>query len=337
MNTDVTSLLQLTKGLGRVLLGLYGAGTLLVAALNLDGLEAPILGVVSLALMWAALIILTLPSTEPFDLPKSIAVLALTAAMAAVSTGNVADPGAAGYANWHLGAITFLLLVLALRGRRALAWIGFAILSLLTIGITALAGEPIASSINDLARQAGTLAIGTLFALVLRRASRTIAAIHDAQVVRSSRAASSYAAIQERSAQTIRLERDARPALERLLVDAPLSESERHELALLEEALRDSVRAPGFSGERLVGAVREARSRGIRVVLIDDRGRQINDHDRARAEQSIIDELRMTAAGTVTARLSPHDSGEIASILVDQYDHQHSVVVRSHTKDVVRR
>ena len=336
MNTDVTSILQLNKGLGRVLLALYGAGTLLVATLNLGNLKAPVLGIIALALMCAALVILTLTSTEPFDLPKSVAVLAITATMAVVSTGNAVNPGAPGYANWHLGAITFLLLVLALRGRRALAWIGFALLSALTISITLVAGLPVLGPINDLARQAGTLAIGTLFALVLRRASRTITAIHDAQIVRSNRAAASYAAIQERTAQTIRLERDARPALERLLIDEPLSDIERAELALLEDALRDSIRAPGFSGERLGSAVREARSRGIRVILVDDRGADINDHDRARAEQSLIDELRMTAAGTVTARLSPPDSGEIALIVVDQYDNQHSVVVRHHSKDVIR-
>ena len=335
MNTDVTSLLQLTKGLGRVLLGLYGAGTLLVAALNLDGLEAPILGVVSLALMWAALIILTLPSTEPFDLPKSIAVLALTAAMAAISTGNVSDPSAAGYSNWHLGAITFLLLVLALRGRRALAWIGFAILSLLTIGITALAGEPIASSINDLARQAGTLAIGTLFALVLRRASRTIAAIHDAQVVRSSRAASSYAAIQERSAQTIRLERDARPALDRILSGAPLSPEELRHFALLETTLRDGIRATGFSSERVAEATRQARERGLRVVLLDDRGSELVDGERSRVETALLEQLHATRGeGSITARLSPLDRDELATIVVEEDGEYRRVVVTSSGTEV---
>jgi len=336
MHAESSPVLRLNSGPGRILLAIYGSGTTLVALLNLGGLNSPVAGVISLALLWGALVVLALPGDDPLSLPLTSAVLAATTAITLLSSWNVASPNNPGYSAWHLGAVTIVFLVLALRGRRALAWAGFALLAVVTLCSTFGTGQLLLGAVNDLARQAGTLAIGTLFALVLRRAGRTIAAIHDAQLVRTGRAASTEAAARERAIQNDRLERDARPALERLLHPHPLSAAELQAIAMLEASLRDGIHAAGFSSPAVAGEVRIARERGVRVILVDDRGGELSDPDRALAETALVTELRMLHSGTVTARLSPAGSPEIASIVVSGDGLQHSVVVRRDSKEILR-
>jgi len=336
MHAESSPVLRLNSGPGRILLAIYGSGTTLVALLNLGGLNSPVAGVISVALLWGALVVLALPGDDPLSLPLTSAVLAATTAITLLSSWNVASPNNPGYSAWHLGAVTIVFLVLALRGRRALAWAGFALLAVVTLGSTFGTGQLLLGAVNDLARQAGTLAIGTLFALVLRRAGRTIAAIHDAQLVRTGRAASTEAAARERAIQNDRLERDARPALERLLHPHPLSAAELQAIAMLEASLRDGIHAAGFSSPAVAGEVRIARERGVRVILVDDRGGELSDSDRALAETALVTELRMLHSGTVTARLSPAGSPEIASIVVSGDGLQHSVVVRRDSKEILR-
>jgi len=337
MHAETSPVLRLNSNAGRILLAIYGAGTTLVAVLNLGGLVSPGAGLASLALLWAALVILVLPGNDPLSLPLTLAVLAAIAAITVLSSWNVATPDNPGYSAWHLGAVTIVLLVLALRGRRALAWAGFGFLAAVTLVSTLGTGQQPLGAVNDLARQAGTLAIGTLFALVLRRAGRTISAIHESLLVRTSREAATDAAVRERSIQNERLERDARPALERLLHPHPLSAAELQAIAMLEASLRDGIHAAGFSSPALVGEVRIARERGVRVILVDDRGHDLSDTDRELAETALITELRMLHTGTVTARLSPAGSPEIASIVVSGGGLQHSVIVRRDSKEILRQ
>ena len=336
MRVESSPVLRLNSRPGRILLAIYGAGTTLVALLNLGGLVSPVAGILSLALLWASLVVLALPGDDPLSLRLTTVVLAATTAISLLSSWNVADPANPGYSAWHLGAVTLVFLVLALRGRRALAWAGFGVLAVVTIVSTAGTGQSLLGAVNDVARQAGTLAIGTLFALVLRRAGRTITAIHDAQLVRTGREAATDAAARERAMQNDRLERDARPALERLLHPQPLNAAELQAIAMLEASLRDGIHAAGFSSAAVAGEVRIARERGVRVILVDDRGHELSDSDRLLAETALVTELRMLHSGTVTARLSPAGSPEIASIVVSGDGLQHSVIVRRDSKEILR-
>lgn len=336
MRVESSPVLRLNSRQGRILLAIYGAGTTLVAVLNLGGLVSPIAGIASLAFLWAALVILGLPGNDPLSLPLTLGVLGAIAVITVLSSWNVADPNNPGYSAWHLGAVTIVLLVLALRGRRALAWAGFALLAVVTIASTFGTGQNLVGAVNDIARQAGTLAIGTLFALVLRRAGRTIAAIHESLLVRTSREAATDAAARERSVQNERLEREARPALERLLHPQPLSAAELQAITMLEASLRDGIHAAGFSSPAVAYEVRIARERGVRVILVDDRGSDLSDADRTLAETALVTELRMLHSGTVTARLSPAGSPEIASIVVSGDGLQHSVIVKRDSREILR-
>jgi hypothetical protein len=327
VNTDITSILRLNDWAGRIVLVFYGIGTTAVAVLNLGGLIVPALGVVSLALLWFALIVLSRPDGEPFGRVPTRIVVACGAIITSLSCWNIVNVLDPGYATWHLGATTFLFLVLALRGRRGMAWTGFGILSAISLGASFFTGqEPIVVA-NDLARQAATLLIGTLFALVLRRSSQTISAIQNNQLTRTTIAAATAAATRERALQTARLERDARPALERILSETPLTDGERLEFALLESMLRDGIRAAGFSSDRIAAATKAARERGLQVVLLDDRGSELEEAELSHVEFALLQQLGSTAKGAITARLSPHDRAELATIVVEEGGEYRRVVV----------
>ena len=334
MNTDITSILRLNDWAGRVVLLFYGVGTTVVALLNLNGMKVPWLGLISLALLWLALFVLARPDREPFRLSSTLTVVGIVAMVTALSCWNIANTEHPGYATWPLGAMTFALLVLALRGRRGYAWIGFAVLAVISVVAAVLAHQQIPSVINDVVRQSATLLIGTLFALVLRRASQTITAIQANQLTRTTVAAASAAASRERAAQNARLERDARPALERILDPKPMSTEELRNFVLLESTLRDGIRATGFSSDRIANATRDARERGLTVVLLDDRGSDLLDRERALVESALLDQLESTADGAITARLSPHDREELATIVVEEGGAYRRVVVTHETVEV---
>jgi hypothetical protein len=327
VNTDITAMLRLNDWGGRVVLVFYGIGTTLIALINLSGLLVPGLGIITLVLLWAGLAILATPGPEPFPLRSTVLVIVIVAVGTSLSAWNVADVATAGYATWHLGALTFLLLVLALRGRRMLAWIGFATLAVISLICGIVAQQDLLIVVNDVVRQSATLMIGTLFALVLRRASQTITAIQNNQLTRATIAAATMAATRERASQNARLEQDARPALERILAGKALGDDEQRNFALLEATLRDGIRATGFSSERIAIAAREAREQGLRVVLLDDRGSELVDGERELVEAALLDQLRATSEGAITARLSPEDRDELATIVVEEGGVYRRVVV----------
>jgi hypothetical protein len=334
MNTDITSLLRLNDWAGRIVLLFYGLGTTVVALLNLKGLIIPWLGIVSIALLWLALFLLARPDREPFSIVTTLLVIGTVATVTSISSWNIANPEHPGYASWPWGAMTFVLLVLALRGRRGFAWIGFAALAVIAIIAAVVAHQQVFSVIYDIARQSATLLIGTLFALALRRASQTITAIQSNQLTRTTVAAASAAATRERAAQNARLERDARPALERILEPTPMSPEELRNFVLLESTLRDGIRATGFSSDRIAAATRDARERGLTVVLLDDRGSDLLDRERALVESALLEQLETTADGAITARLSPHDREELATIVVEEGGEYRRVVVTHETVEV---
>ncbi len=327
MQTDITSMLRLNDWAGRIVLAFYGIGTAMVAVLNLQGLIFPWLGVASILMLWVGLAILARPDEEPFRLASTLAVISIVAVVTSLSSWNIKDVENPGYATWPLGAMTFLLFVLALRGRRGWAWIGFGVLAAISLLVGVLSDQDTLMVLNDVTRQAGTLFIGTLFALVLRRSSQTITAIQANQLTRTTVAAASAAATRERAAQNARLERDARPALERILQSEPLSEDEQQHFLLLEATLRDGIRATGYSSERVAAATRAARERGLSVVLLDDRGSDLVDGERDLVEAALLEQLESTAEGAITARLSPHDRDELATIVVEEGGEYRRVVV----------
>ncbi len=318
MNSEIGSILRLNGVAGRVVLAVYGIGTTIVALLNLNGLVVPAFGIVSIALFGFGLAFLALGQGEPLGIGWTAGVLSVVVAVTAISTGNILHPENPGYATWPLGAMTFLLFVLALRGRKALAWVGFAAVAAVSIGLALAAGEDVIRVVNDVARQSATLVIGTLFSILLRRATQTIAAIQSRELSRTAVEAAAATANRERDAQNLRLEQDARPALERIIAPQPFSPQDLQAFAALTVALRGGIQPVGSSGSGIADAVREARVRGLSVTLIDDRGTALPNEVIARLEDALLPLLRSLTVGSVSVRLNPEGGADIATIVVEE-------------------
>jgi len=318
VKNEIGSILHLNGWAGRLLLIVYGLGTAIVAVLNLSGHIYPALGIVAIGLFALGLALLGLGRGEPLGLGWSIGVIVVVVVTMALSAWNIADPAHPGYATWPLGAMTFLLFILALKGRKALAWIGFLALAIVSVVVAVVAQLNIVGVINDVLRQSATLVIGTLFAIVLRRATQTIAAIHSREVSRAAVEAAAAAASREREAQDARLEQDARPALERILAPHAFTYQDIEAFKGLSASLRGGTQPVGSSGSRIADAVREARVRGLSVTLLDDRGTALPAGVVGRLEDALLPLLAAMSAGSVTVRLNPEGGTDIATIVVEE-------------------
>jgi hypothetical protein len=316
MRPDLPIILDISITRGRVILGAYGAGTTFVAVLNLEALDKNFLGIVSIVLFWAALIVLGLRTGKLLDLPATIIIVALCSTLTITSSIHLPVIAATGYAAWHMGAVTLVYLVLALRGRSGYAWIGFAIFSVITVAWSVLSVSGALIGVNYAVRQAATLLIGTLFAMLLRRSALRTQAISARHVIRSVDAAAYEADAAERLRMLTRLETHARPALDRIVAGPPFTDGELQNFALLEAGLRDGIRAAGFTSPAVAQEVHAARRRGVEVTMLDDRGSDLGTKDLARVEEALIAELKLAQKGTLTARLSPADREEIATIVI---------------------
>lgn len=327
MNNDITSILRLNGWAGRIVLGFYGIGTTIVAAMNLDGLIQPVVGVAALVLFWAGLALLGLPQGEPLAIQWTVGIVVIVGLVTAISSGNILNPADPGFATWHLGSMTFLLFVLALRGRRGFAWIGFATLAAVSIAVAIISNQIVGNVINDVLRQSATLIIGTLFAIVLRRATHTISSIQASQLRLVKLAAAAADATGQSAAESTRLEAEARPALERVIDPRPFTQQELDAFAALEASMRFGVQPRSLSGDRIAEATRRASERGLSVTLFDDRGSALGPDDKARLEEAMLPLLSDTNVSSIIARLSPEGTDEIATVVVEEGGQFRRVVV----------
>jgi len=315
-SVSASSILNVASAGARALLVLFLSVDLVLMLANLDRVYEPLPSIAAMVIVAIAAILLTLPAPEPLPIGRSLVIIAATTVVTVLVNWNVAPEFAMTYATWHFGANTLVLLVLGLRGRTVIAWIGFAALVLVTVIWSLQRGTP--DLLWVLPNQVGTLVVGTLFAVGLRRTSQRISAMHTEQAAIASAESAAMAAAAERARQAEHLNAVARPALERIAAGPPYPAEERAGWMRLEASVRDSLRAPALSSLEMTAATDSARARGIEVNLLDDSaGTLESDADRSRVANAIISELDGMEHGRLTGRALPSGRGVIATILVD--------------------
>lgn len=329
MSREVGAILGLSGPAGRAVLIVYALGTGLVAFMTLGGLRQPVLGLITLGLFWAAIAVLCVITADTLPQSATMVVLLVAILGAALSSANVLDPSDPGYATWPLGAMGFLFIVLALRGRRGLAWAGFAAVAILMVGVAIVLDREPVRVVNDVARQAAILLIATLFAIALRRATETIAAANAARSSRAAVAAAVDAASTERAVESATFATSTRPALELLATAGPFDADQVRYFSQLAAYVRGAGAAPAIAGTG--DALRDARARGVEVFLVDDRGTPLGAHEVAAIERVLVPTLAGMASGSVTMRLAPQPSVEIATLVVQDHDGYRRVVVDAAT------
>jgi hypothetical protein len=308
--------LHLTGTGARLVLALFIATQVLLTLVNLDEVASPWASILALILVSAAAGILTMRVPDPYPMPLVLVIAGVVVTATALVTWNMPASGVIGYAGWHWGAITFVLFVLALRRRIGWAWLCYAAMAALTLVWAQEVGRGVTGGLGLVDRHAGLLLVATLFAVGLRRTGRRIAAITRAQLELAQREAASRAVLAEQGAQTTTLDELARPALERIAGPDALTAAESVEFVLLEALLRDRLRAAALLTPAVTEAVRGARSAGVEVVLLDDRGESpLSPERQARVESAVLAALSEPGIEALTVRLLPAGRADLVTIV----------------------
>lgn len=243
--------------------------------------------------------------------------------------GPVADPvGNAASISGGLVVCAFL----CVRGRAGWAWLCQLIACAIYTGWVIDAGSPVSEISQIVAPSIGVMVIATVFSALLRPAAREIFLLRVAQTAQVVETAADDAANAERRRQTERLDQLARPALKRICDAAPLSQTDKHKILLLEARLRDSIRAPGLDIPALTDAVWTARDRGVTVTLLDDGALdELASKTIAQLHHSIVEHVYSAHAGTtMTIRIAPPKREYLATVTITtdsgrnsrhEYDH----------------
>jgi len=310
-----------------VLLGLGGLGMRLLfvlfavttAALAVLGGDVPEDWIETLGLLGFILAagVVSWPARYPMSAARTVLVIALVVASTAVVNARLDSTGELGFATWDLGAGSFILFTLALRGRIAASWIGMILVCVVTaLWSVAATGTP-SRGILLVYGQASSLAAGTFFAVLLRSTATRIIAFQEVERRRVG---------QEQLRQALDRERKARLVELRKLVEGPLhtiaegrvTDAQRDQFRLLEATLRDGIRAKGLQREPLSTAVRDARMRGSDVVLLDDLGASATQPDiGAAAAKWAAGRVAAAPNGSITVRLSLEGSEPVISVVTE--------------------
>lgn len=208
---------------------------------------------------------------------------------------------------WTLSAATILLSLLALRDRVGMAWAALGVLVTLSSVQVALAGaaplEPM-----DFLTTVVMLVPASLIPHLIRWIIQRLPELQR-------RAEIEYVRLEEAAAQ-LSFVRETNAWLGRQLANV----TDGAAAALMEQRLRDAIRSPLLDVPRVTRAVWDARERGVKVRLIDDRSPAPVDTGR---HESLVDEL-IAALGdlgdgeTLTVRLLPAHRQDYATIVTSQ-------------------
>ena len=177
-----------------------------------------------------------------------------------------------GYTSWCIGAGTTLCCGLIVRERPRQAWAGL-VLILTVIGIWTLSTGR--NPVNIFALGSGQFSTLLIWHLTARISigitARTAASeAAGAEITAQRRAHRESETLMRQAMTTVR--QRVEPLLTAIAEGAPITAGMRTRARMLEAELRDERRAPFFTGTRVIESARAARTRGIDVILLDDRG-----------------------------------------------------------------
>lgn len=285
---------------------------IILGLLALDMVSSPWPVYLALAIYVAAVVLVLKPG--PGKLPLPSAVVALTADVAVnilVSSVLPLDVWP-GYASWHLAATYTLLVIVNIRGRVLLSWVGVLLAAVLTtLWATGAAMGPVGGLMLNIAT-VGWVLVSTGIGHLLRSNDRKVGQYRaDAEA-----AADWFAAEQAlhvaRTQWLDHVRQIAGPALARIADHGHMiTDAERQELQLAEAQFRDEIRGRVLATSEVVEAARKARERGVTVQLLDDRRQELAPRMLAAVSERVVSILNQARTGTVTARARPH-GGKLA-------------------------
>ncbi|WP_194836875.1 hypothetical protein [Nocardia sp. XZ_19_369] len=263
----------------------------------------------------AATVVVVLDTGKPIHTYAAVFVASAGAVATLIASDQVTAELDANTSVWTAYTGGSALAMLVLRGRNILAWTGTAATWLAVVlasdGNPTVYVQAIVPLVN--------VAIAAAFAAIMRPTLRSLHELEVESTARAVKQARLDAQNAERKRQLDRLDRRARPMLERIAAAVPFQPDEREECRLLEAELRDELRAPTLSTPELLAAARAARARGVEVMLLDDGGLESAPTPLStRVREVATRELDNTTHGQVTVRVLPPGRHNLATVLVDE-------------------
>lgn len=303
---DVPRLLGLTGPGAWVLTGLFWATYIVLIVLSGGAPMRTVEGWIAFVLTLALAVVLVLPGRHPLRLPIVFVTLGVVAFSTVAIVWHLSPSGWPGWTSWSFGSNTFLLFMLALRGRVWWGAAGEVLMMALTLHWSWATTGDVGHGFDLTYRQLATYSAGAFFAAWLRRTARRIVEFQETEQRRAREEQVQESTARERDRELDRVLRIAGPALAEIRDGRP-SARRRREHGLLEARLRDDIR-----GRALVvdGPVREAvlalRSRGARVAVLDDlpRDTPADDVFLGRARSWVAGRLAALPDGEVTVRIA---------------------------------
>lgn len=319
-SSDIARILGLRSAAGTVV-GCAAWFAFLILGMGSGGVTDPVFYVIGFAALGAGWALILRSSGDPMRTDHAI-LAGLTGSIASGLAVFAADDvdRATLLALGAAPAVTFALM--AVRGRSGIAWVT-ALLSTVTVtAVSIVMDADLAVTVQTLVPGTlGVLAIATFFAKLVRPRAQQIGALRrmgernsEAEQVRLMR-----------DDRVTRLHAQVRPLLEYIASGAALTDEQVETCLLVEAGLRDRIRAPGLDAPEVTEAAWDARARGVRVVLLDDR------ENRGRCGESVLlAKVRDAAVGAlvgaqpgsrVTVRLMPERRDVFGTISVAEGGH----------------
>jgi hypothetical protein len=173
------------------------------------------------------------------------------------------------YATWYVLGVGTILGATAVRGQRALAWSGLLVL----IAEIAVWGGVESLASTGLPGVLSLLVTGHAASIGVERALRAARELNQMTAATAAETAAVEAAASVRSNLLEKTLRTALPALNLIAaLGGNLNDSQRREALLLEAGLRDEIRGAQLLNEKMRGAIKAARERGVEVLVLDEGG-----------------------------------------------------------------
>ena len=286
------------------------------AALGISTLGSyPDVGVAVFAIaIYLASALVTIIFYRGVKLPIAQAIFNLVvAALVPLLINSQLNPSAAdAYTTWYVIGIATLMAATAVRQQRVLAWLGIGIM---VFQVISWAGF-VAGWQTGLAGATMLVFAGHTISAGIEKASRdTFTFTQQALEIEKEQVANAAASAERRN----RLEnalRGARPMLDIIQnQNGKLSDAQKLEAKLLEASLRDEIRGRGLMTDSIRKAARDARTRGLEVIILDEGGLDmVPDTDR----QKILDQVAMSIAqvheGRVTLRAPSDEAWKVTLV-----------------------
>jgi len=218
------------------------------------------------------------------------------------------------HATWYVSIVMLVLVVTYAAGQAAPAWTGAAAHAavMLWFGHPLAASDLLVSTLTPLVWL--VIAAGFFWWLDSVWAQLEEA---DREVRESARVnAALFGKLVLREVWLADLRAEVGPLLEQLAdTSRPLTDDDREAYLLTESGLRDGIVAANFNAPGLGAAIMDARGRGVRVTLVDNRGSRLPEPARRAALRTLEQVVRSATSGRIVARTAPEGYEAAVTIL----------------------